>query len=174
MDPLTANPFSVLTFIAAPAILTNAASVLGLSTSNRIARVVDRTRVLTGLLEKEHQPDDPEVALRLRELEAGVQRAHLLVKALARFYLAVGSFAAASLVSLLGMVLLSMGLLWLTRAAIGLALLTGLVGLAGITHGATLLVWETQLALRNLRETTQTTLQNLRILRSGSNLLPPI
>ena len=40
------NPFAVLTAIVAPAILTNACSVLSLGTSNRIARVVDRTRVV--------------------------------------------------------------------------------------------------------------------------------
>ena len=36
------NPFTVLTFIAAPAVLTNASSVLALGTSNRFARVIDR------------------------------------------------------------------------------------------------------------------------------------
>jgi uncharacterized protein DUF2721 len=41
------HPFSVLTAVVAPAILTNASSVLCLGTSNRIARVVDRTREVT-------------------------------------------------------------------------------------------------------------------------------
>ncbi|HLZ90322.1 MAG TPA: DUF2721 domain-containing protein [Candidatus Acidoferrum sp.] len=40
------NPFGVLTAVVAPAILTNACSVLALGTSNRLARVVDRTRVV--------------------------------------------------------------------------------------------------------------------------------
>ena len=40
------NPFAVLTAIVAPAILTNACSVLALGTSNRLGRVVDRTRVV--------------------------------------------------------------------------------------------------------------------------------
>src|SRR5271165_3376471 len=40
------NPFAVLTAIVAPAILTNASSVLALGTSNRLGRVVDRTRVV--------------------------------------------------------------------------------------------------------------------------------
>ena len=40
------NPFAVLTAIVAPAILTNASSVLALATSNRLARVVDRTRIV--------------------------------------------------------------------------------------------------------------------------------
>ena len=37
---------SVLTLIAAPAVFTNASSVLALGTGNRLARVVDRTRTL--------------------------------------------------------------------------------------------------------------------------------
>src|SRR6202790_4618608 len=40
------NPFAVLTAVVAPAILTNACSVLALGTSNRLARVVDPARVV--------------------------------------------------------------------------------------------------------------------------------
>jgi len=46
MDTVAGNPFAVLTAVVAPAILTNACSVLALGTSNRLARVVDRTRVV--------------------------------------------------------------------------------------------------------------------------------
>src|SRR5229473_6503272 len=45
-SPITENPFAVLTLIAAPAVFTNASSVLSLGTGNRLARVVDRTRAL--------------------------------------------------------------------------------------------------------------------------------
>ena len=50
---LGSNPFGVLTSVVAPAILTNACSVLALGTSNRLARVVDRTRVVAGELDAE-------------------------------------------------------------------------------------------------------------------------
>lgn len=46
-SPLTDSPFAVLTAVVAPAVLTNASSVLCLGTGNRLARVVDRTRVIT-------------------------------------------------------------------------------------------------------------------------------
>ena len=46
MDTSGGNPFAVLTAVVAPAILTNACSVLALGTSNRLGRVVDRTRVV--------------------------------------------------------------------------------------------------------------------------------
>jgi hypothetical protein len=48
IDPLTQNPFAALTAVMAPAVLTNASTVLCLGTNNRIARVVDRTRFLAG------------------------------------------------------------------------------------------------------------------------------
>jgi hypothetical protein len=50
MPALNDNPFAVLTAVVAPAILTNASSVLSLGTGNRIARVVDRTTVLAASL----------------------------------------------------------------------------------------------------------------------------
>src|SRR5712692_7320698 len=47
-SPMSApdNPLAVLTLIGAPAVFTNASSVLVLGTGNRLARVVDRTRYL--------------------------------------------------------------------------------------------------------------------------------
>ena len=102
MDPLGTNPLGILTFIVAPAILTNAPSVMALGTANRFARAIDRARALSFEVEgKEHDPD-PAIALRIRQLHSAERRALLLVRALTAFYLSVGSFAAASLVSLLG------------------------------------------------------------------------
>ena len=44
---LAQNPFALLSLIAAPAVLTNAASVLALSTSNRFLRASERMRALS-------------------------------------------------------------------------------------------------------------------------------
>ena len=38
--PMSDNPFAALTAVVAPAILTNASSILALGTGNRVARVV--------------------------------------------------------------------------------------------------------------------------------------
>jgi len=43
---LSQSPFAVVTFIAAPALLTNASSVLAMSTINRMLRTRDRMREL--------------------------------------------------------------------------------------------------------------------------------
>ncbi len=45
------NPFAALTFIAAPALLTNASSLLLLGTTNRLARAVDRVRAVVAQLD---------------------------------------------------------------------------------------------------------------------------
>jgi hypothetical protein len=49
---LTANPFSILTVVVAPAVLTNASSVLALGTNNRLPRVANRTHAVTAQLAK--------------------------------------------------------------------------------------------------------------------------
>jgi hypothetical protein len=49
---LVADPFSILTVVVAPAVLTNASSVLALGTNNRLARVADRTHAVTTQLAK--------------------------------------------------------------------------------------------------------------------------
>jgi len=108
MDPQV-NPFAVLSLIVAPAVLTNASSVLAMSTSNRLARAVDRARELSRQLEEAGDLASAEAVRRLRELAATEQRSLMLLAALRSFYVALGSFASATLVSLLGAVMVPMG-----------------------------------------------------------------
>ena len=49
---LAADPFSILTIVVAPAVLTNASSVLALGTNNRLARVADRSHAGIAQLSK--------------------------------------------------------------------------------------------------------------------------
>ncbi len=96
MDP---NPFAALSLIVAPAILTNACAVLSMSTSNRLARAVDRARELAKQLEDPVAgAGGPESTRRLGELAAAEQRTVMLLGALRSFYVALGAFAAATLV----------------------------------------------------------------------------
>ena len=153
MDPT--SPFGLLTFIVAPAILTNASSVMTLGTSNRFARAIDRVRELSLLVEgKEHDPD-PAIALRVRQLRYAERRTLLLVRALTSFYLSVGSFAAASLVSLLGAAFDIAHQEQLRLITLAVAFCAGLGGVGGLVSGSGLLVWETRMALRILSEETE-------------------
>src|SRR5438270_12113106 len=102
MDPLGGNPFAVLTFIVAPAILTNASSVMGLQTANRFARAIDRARDLAVKIQGRQGADDPDIKLKVRKLEFAERRVLVLVRALTAFDLSVGAFAGASFASLPG------------------------------------------------------------------------
>src|SRR6185436_3852228 len=95
-SPLTDSPFAVLTTVVAPAILTNASSVLCLGTGNRLARVVDRTRVITTEISA-LEPTSEDYRFRIRQLERLDMRAQLLYRALRILYASLGAFAAAAL-----------------------------------------------------------------------------
>jgi len=95
------NPFAVLTAIVAPAILTNASSLLTLGTSNRLARVVDRTRVVAAELAG-FEPGSADYQAWDAQLDPLQVRAQLLLRALRLFYAALGLFAASAFVSVAG------------------------------------------------------------------------
>ncbi len=152
MTPISSNPFTVLTLIAAPAVLTNASSVLALGTSNRFARAIDRARALSAQLEKEAVSGDPMTLLRVHQLNRTERRSLMLLHALRMFYLALGSFAAAALVSLVGASVAASEHSLLYRGTLLLALVTGVVGVGGLVVGCSLLVGETQLAVKNVHE----------------------
>lgn len=151
MDP-QANPFAALSFVVAPAVLTNAASVLTLSTSNRLARAVDRARALTLGLEALTSYENRSVALDLRELAGTQQRMLMLIRALRAFYLALGGFASAALLSLLGAVLAPHIPEAVTLTLELVVLMAGLTAVAALVRGALLLVRETRIAVSVLEE----------------------
>jgi len=161
MNPLEINPFSVMTFIVAPAILTNASSVMGLGTSNRFARAIDRTRGLAEQIKSRAYQSEAEGQLRTQQLRSAEHRTQLLVRALTCFYLSVGAFAATSLVSLLGAAFVATGLPVAAWVAVGVALCTGLAGVGGLVCGSALLVWETRKTLAILCEETDFVRNNL-------------
>jgi Protein of unknown function (DUF2721) len=146
------NPFAVLSLIVAPAILTNACSLLSMSTSNRLARAVDRARELAKQLEEPAAgAGSLDATRRLNELAAVEQRSVMLVGALRSFYVALGGFAAATLVSLFGAVLIRFSgpiVLALEIAAVT----TGAIAVGALVHGSVLLVRETRIAVYVLRE----------------------
>ncbi len=150
MPLLADNPFAVLSLISGPALLTNATGLLTLSTSNRFGLAIDRSRMLVKVLEG--REDTAHTALHLRQTERVEQRIMLLLNALRAFYLSIGSFAAASLISLLGAALTSSSQQFVFHVVIGLALFTGIVGIGGLVWGCSMLVHETQLAALNVRD----------------------
>src|SRR5438093_6143832 len=145
MDGFGTNPFGMLTFIVAPAILTNASSVMALGTSNRFARAIDRAREWSSQVEGKEENADPKITLRRQQLRVAERRALLLVRALTAFYLSVGSFAAASLVSLLGAVFFLAHHQIMHQVTLVIAFCAGGAGVGGLITGSGLLVAETRL-----------------------------
>lgn len=143
------SPLELLAAIAAPALITNASSVLVLSTSNRFARAADRAREIANRLKKEGLTESGRLQL-VRGHEVAKRRTRFLVRALTSFYTAVGAFAFGSFSGLVGAGLHTFGVDGaepvLTAAALGLVM----IGTLAIASGAAMLVIETRLAIVSL------------------------
>jgi hypothetical protein len=149
---LPSNPFAILTFISAPAVLTNASCVLLFGTGNRYGRAVDRIHELADLVERGEGLAEAELRFRIRQLESGETRTLLIVRALTCFYTAVAAFVASTLVSLIGAVLVSARMEWGVGISFTVAFFTGTVGVAAIITGAVMLARETTCSFTVLRE----------------------
>jgi hypothetical protein len=153
MEPpfLHESPFAVLTFIAAPALLTNASSLLAMSTINRMLRTRDRMQSL--FAQSESPPKNEADATRLMaQVDRVEKQGVLLLRALYFIYLALGAFAAATLVTLLGAALVQFqGAFWF-RFLVGLGLLLGFAGVGGLVSGSMTLFRATQISLVNIKE----------------------
>jgi hypothetical protein len=147
---LTQNPLAVLTLIAAPAILTNATSTLAHSTLNRMFRTRDR---MNELLAKSEARDlsAAGATLLLEQVGRAEIQAVLLLRALHAIYVALGAFAAATLITLLAEGLAPFwGALWF-RLMAGAGLVLGIVGVGGLVFGSVRLFKATRMSLDNIR-----------------------
>jgi Protein of unknown function (DUF2721) len=142
---IAADPFSVLTFVAAPAVLTNASSVLALGTNNRLARVADRAHALTAQMAdgRHHEGWAAEHA----DLHT---RAQLLLRALRCFYLGLGLFASSALISIAGSIVVSYGWPSAFQIAAGVGVVCGASAVIALVCGSVLMIRETQLAVKGL------------------------
>src|SRR5689334_21043099 len=97
MFPDAAGGLAVLSAMITPAVLISACGTLILSTSHRLARVVDRVRALSSALEGLFANPEQEFAeARRDETERQIllqsRRGRLLQRALSSFYVALGIF----------------------------------------------------------------------------------
>jgi uncharacterized protein DUF2721 len=146
------NPFAILTFISAPAVLTNASCVLLFGTGNRYGRAIDRVHELAHMVEGSAALSEAELRLRIRQLEACETRTLLIVRALTCFYTAVAGFVASTLVSLIGAVLVSARVDRGVGISFAIAFLAGSVGVFAMIAGAGMLARETTYSFIVLRE----------------------
>jgi hypothetical protein len=153
------NPVAALTMIAAPAVLTNACSLLVLTISNRFARAVDRTRELSGRLSNGGDPEALAAAWE-RQLSVTQRRALLLLRCLTAVYASVGSFAAGCLASLVGIALSAIGRPAPAFAVQSAGLVFTAVGVGSLVVGSAMLIREARLAFRNLLDESAACLTN--------------
>jgi uncharacterized protein DUF2721 len=139
------DPFSILTVVVAPAVLTNASSVLALGTNNRLARVADRAHTVTAQLAGAR---DHEVLA--AELGALQTRAQLLLRALRCFYLGLGLFASSALISIAGSIVVYYGWPSAFQIAAGIGVACGASAVIALVCGCVLMIRETQLAVQGL------------------------
>lgn len=147
MDTSSLGPFAALSLIVAPAMLTNASAIMGLSSSNRLAIATQRARELARQLEADASFSGAEAERRLQELDAASRRSQLIVRALRGFYLAMGAFALATLLSLVGAMLEAFDPLGAVRAVEIAALAAGAVAFGGLMAGSFHLLRETRIAV---------------------------
>jgi hypothetical protein len=158
---LSDNPFAALSFIAGPALLTNATSLLLLSTINRYGRALDRARLLAAKIAGEDGGSDPaEMSLWRHQLELAQLRVVLILRTLTFFYTAIGAFSLGTLAYLVGATLLAgfggegvASMVMLGASTLGVLCLIG---------GSGVLVWESRLSFQILRDEAQIVLKRAR------------
>ena len=151
METVAHSPFAALTMIVAPAMLTNASCVLAMSTINRMLRTRERMRELLHESEDESQPTE-DAERTARHVDRVERQATLLMSALGSIYVALGSFALATLVSLLGGAFVSVAGPMFFRVVAALGFILGVIGVTGLVAGCARLFHATQLSLLNIRE----------------------
>ena len=134
----------LLAAMVTPAVLISAAGTLVFSTTSRLARIVDRARVLGRELEElDNAPDAPFAEEKRREIEhqfaVRARRSRLVQRAVTGFYVALGLFVATTVLIGLGSFLAIEPLLPSAFAIVGTLVLF---------YGCIELIRETRLALK--------------------------
>lgn len=164
------NPLSLLSAMITPAVLISACGTLIMSTSMRLARIVDRVRDLSlqveqlfiGEIKDFTEERRAEVE---RQLSVHARRGKIIQNALTGFYISLGLLVAATV---------SIGLTALSEIAGWLPAALGIAGTISLFYGSILLIAETRLALRSVNSEMQFTLhlRDLYRQRSEDNNLP--
>jgi hypothetical protein len=142
------SPFEAFSLIAAPALLTNATCVLAMGTVNRMLRTRDRMHELFIEARKNPELVTPYMLAQTQRVE---RQAILLLQALAAIYVALGAFAAGTLMTLIGGSLKN----YLEPQYQGYIVLAGVclvfVGVTSLVFGSVRLFQATQSSLTSLR-----------------------
>jgi len=140
------NPFDIITIIGAPAILTNASSILGLSTGTRLMKCLETI----GMIEK--KLEDPAVSEGMKEIYLAQSRlsyrqSRNFLRALRASYTSLAAFAFSCFVALVGSILILFGLRDMAQILAVLSLLSGSAGVLGLVWSSIELIIASKLTL---------------------------
>jgi hypothetical protein len=145
---VTASPqaLELLSAMITPAVLISACGTLIFSTANRLARVVDRVRALTRLLEQLYATDQGDFVAERREeserqLSLQARRSRIIQRSLTALYVSLGFFVGTTI---------SIGIAGLAPHVAWLPTVLGVTGTVVLFYGCMLLINETRLALRSV------------------------
>lgn len=136
---------AILSAMITPAVLISACGSLIIATSNRLGRVIDRTRRISDDFRElaEEGADgalrDEERSVLFDQLDRATRRSRLLQRSMIRLYLALGAFVGTS-VAIGVMALFGQHFAWL-------AIALGLAGAGLLFHASVLLIVESRIAL---------------------------
>ncbi len=157
------NPFIMLTFIVAPAVLTNACALLAMSTSNRFARAIDMAKDIARQIEQATDIVPSRLDRLVNDFTTAETRGLLLLKALRCFYLSLSCFAMVALVSLLGSVSTMLKSEAVEAVFLCFVLLLGLVAVGGIVYGVILLIREIRMVMTVMHRRIHEIRQNIEV-----------
>jgi Protein of unknown function (DUF2721) len=152
--------FNVLSALITPAVLISACGSLVISTSTRLARIVDRVRELRSVIETMAKSEEGIDFLEDRRAEVERQiliharRSRLIQNALTGFYVSLSIFVAATVA--IGVI--SIFPHWLPGALWAPNLL-GVIGTVILFYGCVMLIAETRLALRSVNSEMEFTMR---------------
>ena len=155
------NPFIMLTFIVAPAVLTNACALLAMSTSNRFARAIDMAKEIAGQIDSNDDIIPSRLNRLVEEFTTAETRGLLLLKAMRCFYLSLSCFALVALVSLLGSVSAMLKSQAVETLFLSFVLLLGVVAVGGIVFGIILLIREIRIVMTVMHRRISEIRQNI-------------
>jgi hypothetical protein len=128
--------FSLLSAMITPAVLISACGTLIFSTSTRLARVVDRARVLSEQIQRLLRRQEVE-----QQLELYARRARMVQSSLTSLYVALGFFVACTI---------SIAITPFVSGADWVPTALGIVGTVVLFIGCMMLVTETRLGIHSL------------------------
>lgn len=155
------NPFIMLTFIVAPAVLTNACALLAMSTSNRFARAIDMAKEIARQIDGGSDMTPARLDRLVDEFTTAETRGLLLLKAMRCFYLSLSCFALVALVSLLGSVSTILKSQTVETVFLSFVLLLGVVAVSGIVYGIVLLIREIRMVINVMHKRIYEIRQNI-------------